>query len=600
MSAVVQTETETVALDRPSPGRGPRRRRRDRHTPGERFVLFLAIPVFAVIAFFVVMPMIQTALTSGGGNGLAANYSTFLSGASQRALFLSVGISLATVLLCAVVGTLLAVLLTRFDFPGRRLLEVLSVLPLALPPLIGAVSFTLLFNETGILPRALGLIGIDPASVAVSGVSGVLLVHVFTMYPYFYLSVSAGLAGMDTSIEEAAANLGAPKWRVWATVVLPMLTPALVAGALLTFMTSMASFTAPQLYNVQTLTMQIVATRTGGNYELAATQSTVLAAVSIAFLFLMRWYQGRRVHRSLSKGIQRSRTQASGVAAALAAAGSAVLALVLLAPVAVIVLVSFSANRTWTTQVLPPEYTLDNYVSIFTDPASLLPINVSLQMALYATLGAVVIGGTAAWVISRWPLRRGRGAMDAAIMLPWALPGTVIGINVVTAFAAPEWYNLGLVLVGSLLILPIAYFIRYVPLVFRETGASIDTLDPSVDEAAQSLGASPLRAIATVVLPLVWKGVLAGALLAFIDGVGEYVASVIIYPPGFAPMSVEIYNRLYSADLGSAAAYGALQIALIFVVLVLATFLERRPGRRGRKTAAAPAARTAVGATAGV
>ncbi|MCP2638418.1 iron ABC transporter permease [Microbacterium sp. HD4P20] len=597
MSSAVQTMTEVVALERPASGR--RRRRRDLRTPGERFVVFLAIPVFAVIAFFVVMPMVQTAITSAGGAGLAENYSSFLSGATQRALLLSVGISIATVILCAIVGTLMAVLLTRFDFPGRRLLEVLSVLPLALPPLIGAVSFTLLFNETGIVPRALGQLGIDPASVAVSGVGGVLLVHVFTMYPYFYLSVAAGLAGMDTSIEEAAANLGAPRWRVWLNVVLPMLTPALVAGALLTFMTSMASFTAPQLYNVQTLTMQIVATRTGGNYALAATQSTVLAAVSIGFLFLMRWYQGRQVHRSLSKGVQRSRTRASGWMAGAAAAGATVLSLVLIAPVAAIVLVSFSVNRSWTTEVLPPEYTLDNYVSIFTDPESLLPINVSVQMALYATLGAVVIGGAAAWVISKWPLRRGRGAMDAAIMLPWALPGTVIGINIVTAFASPEWFNLGLVLVGSLLILPIAYFVRYVPLVFRETGASIDTLDPSVDEAAQSLGASPLRAIATVVLPLVWKGVLAGALLAFIDGVGEYVASVIVYPAGYAPMSVEIYNRLYSADVGSAAAYGTLQIALIFVVLLITTFLERRSGRRGKK-GAAPAAETAVSTAVGV
>lgn len=554
-----------------------RGRRRHRLVPGERLVVFLALPVCAVIAFFVVMPMLQTVVTSSGGRGLLANYATFLSGSSQRALVLSVGISVATVLLCGVVGTVLAVLLTRFDFPGRRLLNTLAVLPLALPPLIGAFSFTLLFNETGILPRVLGALGLDPAQVSVSGVAGVLLVHVFTIYPYFYLSVSAGLAGFDGSLEEAAASLGAPRWRVWATVVLPMLTPALVAGALLSFMTSMASFTAPQLYNVQTLTMQIVATRTGGNYSLAAAQATVLAVVSIAFLFLMRWYQGRQVFRSLSKGVQRTRVRTRGAASVLAGCGSAVLALLLLAPVAVIVLVSFARNRTWSTQILPPEYTLANYLSIVTDPGSLRPINVSLQMALYATLAAVVIGASAAWIVSRWPLRRGRGLIDAAIMLPWALPGTVIGINIVTAFASPEWFNLGLVLVGSLLILPVAYFIRYVPLVFRESGASIDTLDPSVDEAAQSLGASPTRAFATVVLPLIWKGVLAGALLAFIDGVGEYVTSVLVYPAGNAPMSVEIYNRLYSADFGSAAAYGTLQILIIFVVLAVIDRVGRRP-----------------------
>ncbi len=576
MSLAVHTETEVVALAAAPAGRRAKRRL----TPGERFIVFLALPVFAVIVFFVVLPMLQTAAQSTGGGGFWANYSNFVSGGSQRALLLSLGTSLVTVVLCAIVGTALAVLLTRFDFPGRRLLSVLAVLPLALPSLIGAMAFTLLYNETGIFPRAVeSLLGVDAAAVSVTGVSGVLLVHVLTMYPYFYLSVSAGLAGLDTSLEEAAAGLGAPKWKVWATVVLPMLTPALVAGALLTFMTSMASFTAPQLYNVQTLTMQIVSTRVGGNYELAAAQSTVLAIVSIGFLFLMRWYQGRQTYRSLSKGVQRTRTRTTGWASALAGSGSLMLALILIAPVAVIVLVSFSRNRTWTTQVLPPEYTLENYLSIFTDPESLFPINVSLQMALYATVIAVVIGAAAAWIISRWPLARGRGLLDAMVMLPWALPGTVIGVNVVTAFAAPSWTNLGLVLVGSLLILPVAYFVRYVPLVFRETGASIDTLDPSVDEAAQSLGASPLRSIMTVVMPLVWKGVLAGALLAFIDGVGEYVASAVVYPVGYPPMSIEIYNRLYSADLGSAAAYGALQIAIIFVVLVVVTLIERGPRR---------------------
>ena len=122
----------------------------------------------------------------------------------------------------------------------------------------------------------------------------------------------------------------------------------------------------------------------------------------------------------------------------------------------------------------------------------------------------------------------------------------------------------------------------------------------TAERSGAHAGSASRRSIVTVVLPLVWKGILAGALLAFIDGVGEYVASVIIYPPGYAPMSVEIYNRLYSADMGSAAAYGTLQIALIFVVLVITTFLERRPGRGRSKPAAVPAARTAVSATAGV
>ncbi|WP_051388817.1 ABC transporter permease [Arthrobacter sp. 35W] len=574
----------TTSQKKPPSASAPRRRRTgtlSEKIGSDRFVYLLAAPVFVIILFFVVIPMAQTALFSTQGNGLASNYGTFFSGSSASALLLSVGISMASVVLCGILGTLLAVLLTRFEFPGRKALEVFALLPMALPPLIGAVSFVLLYSETGIVPRALHLwLGIPAASTSVTGIAGVLLVHTFTMYPFFYLSVSAGLAGLDSSLESAAANLGAGKIRIWATVLLPMLTPALVSGALLTFMISMASFTAPQLYNVQTLTMQIVSTRTSGAHELAAAQSTILSIVSILFLVSMRWYQGRRIHRSLSKGTQRDRAVSTGPVRYVAMIGSTVVSAVLLAPVLVIILVSFSIDSSWTTQVIPDQYTLQNYIRIFTDPRSLLPINVSVQMSLLATLAAALIGAAAAWIVARWKLG-GKTVLDIAIMLPWALPGTVIGVNMVTAFNEPSPTNLGLTLVGTLWILPVAYFVRYVPLIFRSTGASLDQIDPSLEEAARNLGATPLRVLRTVTVPLIAKGILAGALLAFVDGVGEYVASVVIYPAGYVPMSVEIYNRIYSAEFGSAAAYGSLQIILILIVLIISNTLQR--GRRTTK-----------------
>jgi iron(III) transport system permease protein len=577
MSTTTMTRERDLPT-RPAPGR------RNRGS-SDRFIYLLALPVFLIVFFFVVLPMGYTALTSAGGEGLAANYSSALSGSSMTAILLSVGISVASVVLCGIIGTALAVLLTRFDFPGRRALEICAILPMALPPLIGAVAFVLLFGETGILPRALNeLLGATGSIGGVSGIAGVLLVHAFTMYPYFYLSVAAGLSGLDSTVEQAAYSLGASRLRVWRTVILPMLTPALVSGALLTFMISMASFTAPQLFNVQTLTMQIVATRTGGAHDLAATQATVLAIVSIGFLLAMRWYQGRRVHRSLSKGVQRDRTPTRGLVSGLALAGSILLCAVLMAPVAVILLISFSVDSSWTVQVIPSEYTWENYLSIFTEPRSLLPINVSVQMSIVATIAAVVIGSLAAWVVARWP-GRGKAVLDIAIMLPWALPGTVIGVNMVTAFNEPSPGNLGLTLVGTLAILPVAYFVRYVPLIFRSTSASLDQIDPSLEEASRNLGSSPLRTLRTVTMPLAIKGVMAGALLAFVDGVGEYVASVIIYPAGFPPMSVAIYDRIYSAEFGTAAAYGSLQIALILVVLLISNALQK-PSRRRRRAPA--------------
>lgn len=567
---------------RPAAATAPKpRRNRLQLTASDRFVYVLAIPLVLILLVYIVFPMIATVFTSAEDGGAA--YADFVSGNSRQALVLSVGISLASVLTAGVVGTGLAVLLTRFSFPGRSVLKVFALLPLALPPLIGALSFYYLYGTSGIIPRVLAeLTGVPASSLSFDGIAGVMLVHTLTMYPYFYLSVSAGLSGSDASLEEAAMNLGASRSTMWRTVLLPMLTPALVSGALLTFMVSMASFTAPQFYNVNTLTMRIVAAKTSGAYDLAAAQSTVLSVVSILFLLLMRWYQNRRLTRSMSKGTPQTVKTVQGILPQiLAAIGSAVIVLVLAAPVAAIVLLAFTVNGTWTTQIIPPEYTLQNFIDIFTEPRSLRPLLVSSQMSAVAMAASIVVGVLTAWVIARWK-GKGAGVLDLMIMLPWALPGTVVGINIVTAFASPTPFNLGQVFLGSLWILPLAYFIRFVPLVFRNAAASLAQIDPSVEEAAQNLGAGPLRTLRTITLPLMARGVIAGALLAFVQGFGEYVASVVIYPARFVPLSVEIYNRQYANDLGTAFAYGSLQVLAILIVLIISEVLEK-PGRFTRR-----------------
>jgi len=137
----------------------------------------------------------------------------------------------------------------------------------------------------------------------------------------------------------------------------------------------------------------------------------------------------------------------------------------------------------------------------------------------------------------------------------------------------------------------VAYFVRFLPLVFRSANASLAQIDPSVEEAARNLGAGPWRALRTVTVPLMSRGILAGALMAFIQGFGEYVASVVVYPARYAPLSVEIYNRIYSNEFGTAAAYGTLQMALILIVLVIAQRLEtprRDRTARGERPAGAP------------
>jgi iron(III) transport system permease protein len=554
------------------------RDRLSRTLTGSAFPYLIAIPIVLVLAGYVVGPLLTTFVESGGGSGASANYGRFFEpgGTAMASLLTTIGISLASVVLCGVIGTAMALLLHRFDFPGRRLIEALILIPAALPALIGAVSFQLLYSNIGIVPRFLQhLLGTDQPVLAATGIGGVLVVHAFTMYPFFYLSVSAALAGMDGSVEEAAANLGSSPGRIFRTVTLPLLTPALVSGSLIVFMTSMASYTAPLLFNVdRVLTMQIVLSRNNGDLSLSATYSTVLALISVVFLFAMRWYEGRRNYLSTSKGTAvPPRPVSSPLGRALAATAAVVGALVLLAPVATIALVAFSARGSWTWQILPSEYTVQNFVTIFTDPEAFQPILTSLAMSAVATVGSIVMGVLSAYLVRRFRFV-GRGLIDVAIMLPWALPGTVVAVNLISAFSEASAFSLGQVLVGTFWILPLAYFVRFVPLVFRSSAAALSQLDPSLEEAARSLGAGWWRAFRTVTVRLIYRGMLAGALLAFVDGIGEFVASILLYTPQAIPISVEINNRLYSFDTGTAAAYGMIQIVLIFVIMLVTRRLE--------------------------
>ena len=546
-------------------------------TNSQWFPYLLVLPLVLVLYGYVVHPMFATFSESVSENG-TRNYLQFFtsSGVARESLFTSLFISAASVLLCGIVGVTMAFLLKRFSFRGRRLIEAIILVPAALPPLIGAVSFQLLYSNIGIVPRGLqALFGTERPIMAFDGIAGVLVVHTFTMYPFFYLAAAAALAGMDPSVEEAAYNLGAGRVRVWRTVLLPMLTPAMVSASLLVFMTSLASYTAPLLFNVsQTMTMQIYINRTNGDLPMASAYASVLGIVSIIFLLAMRWYEGRRSYQSQSKGISANRRELTNpIGRWLAPVASVLATMVLLAPVATIALVAFSENRSWTTQVLPETYTLDNFVTIFSDPKAFEPILNSVQMSLLAAVGCVVIGVLVAYAVRRLKFF-GRGLLDVAVMIAWALPGTVVAINLISAFSTGNAFSFGQVLIGTFWILPLAYFVRFLPIVFRSSSAALALIDPSLEEAARNLGASWLRAFYTITVRLMLPGVLAGALLAFVHGVGEFVASVLIYTSSTVPISVAINNRMYSFELGTAAAYGMLQVALIFVVMWFSGRLE--------------------------
>lgn len=538
------------------------------------FVYIPLIPVLLVLFGYVVYPLFKTFLNSVmiDGNINFANYKDFFNVENVtyiQSLKNSVYISLISVITCGIVGIGLALLMERFDFPGRRVLTVIAILPMALPSLIGTISFDFLYGESGIIPRFLQhLFSLNKVPFYLNGIAGVIMVHTFTMYTYFFLPVSSAIRNFDTSMEEAAYNLGASKWTVFTRVIIPMLTPSIVASSLLVFMMSMASYTAPLIYGIDnTLTMQIYLSRTNGNLDMAATQSTILSLVSIMFLILMRWYENKRNYKNVNKGVGVHRTEVKNKwGKYVAAIASFILVIFLMLPIIVIILISFSQDGTWTTQILPPKYTLDHYKDLFTNAKTWIPIKNSVVMSSIATLGNAVFGLGAAYLLSRFKFR-GNYFVDSIIMIPWSLPGTVVAINLIAAFNRPSFFSFGKILVGTYWILPLAYFVRHLPLVYRSTSASFAQMDGSAEEAARNLGAGWFYSFRKVVIPMVFSGMAAGMLLGFVQGIGEFVASILLYTVNTTPISVEIFQRMYSFEFGTACAYGVLQIILLVIVL---------------------------------
>lgn len=479
-----------------------------------------------------------------------------------QALWGSLWISLATVALSAVFGIPLAFLFGRYEFPGRRVLGALVALPVALPPLVGVVAFLFLYGETGFVAHLYDAItGAPMAPWRLEGPWAILFVQAYSMYVYFYLLVRAALERMDGSAAEAAASLGASRWRTFTRVTLPILRPALTGAALLTFTTALASFSAPYIFGggYRVLPTQIISTRLNGDYSLSMVETLALTVVALVALVLGS-RTGRDAVAALGKGTAPRRAVGGGRGPLISALGWGVAA-VLLLPHATLLLLSFVAPGTWTTQALPPSYSVANYLAVARDPTRLLPLANSLWMASLATGVSVVVAVAAGTLVVR---RRvpGRGLIEGLLALPWAVPGTVFALALATAFSVDRPWTGRVILVGTVWILPLAYLIRDLPMTSRATLAGFRQLSPALDEAAASLGATRATTWRRVLLPLLRPAIAAGAALAFVAALGDFVTSILLYTYDTRPISLEILSSLRDGDIGVAAVFGvALMVA---------------------------------------
>lgn len=543
-----------------------------RRSAGNKAAGYAALPFILVLLWIVVFPNVAVVKGSLGAWG------EFIQSPSDvEALKNSLIVAVGSVVAALFIGVPLAFLLTRFDFPGRSVLRAVAILPAALPPLVGVISFMFLYGESGVVTRVVqGILGMSSAPWKLAGIPAIIFVHAYTMYVYVYLFVSSGLQRYDTTLDEAARGLGMSRLRRFYRINLPLLTPAIAGSALLVFMNALGSFSAPYIFGggERVLTTQILNSKLNEAMGIAYVETTVLAMSAVAGLMLFRWIETRKDYVVSGKGGATVTVVSSKLMRGILAVVALLTVILLTLPHLMVLLMSFAKDGVWTTQLLPPAYTLQNYVGLFTENKLWTPIFNSISMALIATVANVVFCMITAYLIVTRRFR-GRGTLQVLTALPWAIPATAIALGLIATFNENNLAAGKVLLIGSFWILPLAYFIRNIPLVSSSIEGSLRQMDPSIEDAARGLGASWLLTMRRVVVPAARPGIIAGALLAAVTAVGEFVASIVLYSHGNRPISIEILAQLRAYAFGTAAAYSALLIVLVLIFSLIARSMER-------------------------
>jgi iron(III) transport system permease protein len=548
---------------------------------GDAVLRRIVAPVLVlVLAWLVVEPVALVALDavrSGGEWTLAAVHAFVVEPNEWRAAINSLWLALASVVLAGILGVSLGLVTRLTDFPGRRIISALLALPAVLPPLVGVVAFLFLYGESGVFARAvMASTGAGTPPWRFEGAGAVVLIHATTMYVYSYLLVRGALATFDPALLEAATALGAGRWRALRTVVLPLLRPAIGNGALLTALSSLASFSAPYVFGggFRVLPTEIVSTRLNGDVSIAMVETLALVGLSLVALLLASRLGGvgtRGAGKGLAPAPRRTGSRRSRIAIGAVVWG---VTLWLLLPHVSLLVVSLVRQGAWITTTLPTAWTAGNYLTLITDPVRWRPFGTSLWMASTAAAAAGLLA-LAVGVTARDPRRPLSRWLEGGLALPWAVPGTVYAIALATMFSVLQPAAGRFVLIGTLWLLPLAYLIRSLPVIGRPVVAAIRGLDPALDEAAASLGAGSWRTFRTVTLPLL-APVLAGAVaLAFVTGLGDFMTSIILYTYDTRPVSLEILGAIRQGELGVAAAYG-----VVLTVLSTGAFVAAERSRR--------------------
>lgn len=557
------------------------------------FAALLLAPIYVVVkvGFFGIPQTGETAHFT-----LAYIATVFQDPALRQGLVNSVKIAICVTALCVLISVPLAVVSVRYDFRGKGIFTSLLLVPLILPPFVGAIGMRQILGRFGALTAIAhdaGFVGVNTPVDWFGSIRlfGVILIEALSLYPILFLNLTAALANIDPAMEQAAANLGAGRWTIFRRITFPLMRPGLFAGGTIVLIWSFTELGTPLMFDYYEVTPVQIFERIAqvGGSPVPYALVVVMLAVSILLYIVGKFLLGRSHDAAVSKASVQSTARRLGFVQSLPfIAAFALISGLALLPHIGVVLMSLSGVGSWYQSALPKIFTLQHYATALTHSVTVPSIHNSITFAGASMVLDVLFGVLIAYLIVRSKLP-GRSLLDSLAMLPLAVPGLVLAFGYLALslrlqgwFDSPTLRNMVDVTENPTFILIVAYAMRRLPYVVRSAVAGLEQTPVDLELAARNLGASGLTTMRRVTIPLIAANLIAGALLAFAFAMLEVSDSLILaQKQTMWPITKAIYVLFQRLGDGPyiASALGVWAMVLLTLTILSANaFLGKRMG----------------------
>lgn len=551
----------------------------------------ICLTVMALLAVFFIYPagMVVRQAFEGSDGGWTLDFirSVFSNPIYREGLWNAFMMGIVSTALTLLIAFPLAMVAHRYDFIGKKFLSILVLAPMILPPFVGAVGIKQMLGVNGAFNALLIDIGAMSAATPFDWLAegrflGIVVMNALHLYPILYMNIAAALANLDPAMEQAAENLGCPPWKRFLKITLPLAMPGVFAGSSLVFIWSFTELGVPLVFDYARIApVQIFDGLKGlEKNPMPYALTAVLLVVAALVFVLAKLVMGRAPLGTAPRPKGRSDGQRIGGFKGMTCAALFLLVFLFACiPHAGVVLLSIAER--WYGTVIPDELTMRHYVEALGNGLVVPSIQNSLMYAGAAIVLAVLIGIAVAWVVVRSDLK-GRGLLDAMVMMPLAVPGLVMAFGYLALSQEGKFFSFLVGPTGNpFFLLVIAYCVRRLPYVVRAAVAGLQQSNPALEEAARSLGASPMRMMRRVALPLIGANIAAGAILGFAFSMLEVSDSLILTQQAqHYPITKAIYTLLSTLGNGTelAAALGVWSMVFLSVAIMGAAVLG---GKRG-------------------